>query len=1127
MAGRLSKTVKTGKSACPKLGRCRYTKGMPQFAISLLGGFRVQRDGQPIARFHTEKTRALFAYLALHPDTPHSRPFLAGLLWPESPEKRAAHSLRQSLSFLRKIFGSAPAAPDAPLDISRQSVTFRPGPTCTVDALALEEALAQPAPESLPPVPGELLAGLFLPDAPEFELWLLQRRESLRSQLLAAQENLADRLLAQGNFSTAQRVLTQTLALEPWHEAAHRGLMRAFALQGNRSAALAQFERCRQVLAEELGAEPLPATHQLYRQIQQNDPRLLPAPPRLPQASPQPPFAGRAQEHAQLAQLLARLRGPAPVHLALLRGDPGVGKTRLAEEFLRFAASQGAAVLAGRCYEFSETVAYQPLVTALTSAQKKLAELAELADIWRGELARLLPQLATIEPAIPPADGSGPAARQRLFQAVFHGLQALGSPSQPLVVFLDDLQWADSASLDLLHYLLRQTGPTPVLFLGTFRPGEVPPAHPLTNLRRSLSRDKLSAQIHLDPLSADALRAIADRLFGPAGAQAIARHLQQESEGNPFVLSELLAAWHENGYLRPPGAEDSPWQLAADALAQPTALSASVQDMILQRVERLPPAGQEALRLAAVIGRTFAPPLLQASSAQPPQDHLPQWLAQRLIRPAPDGDGYDFAHDKIREVLYRQLDPPRRKALHGQIAAGLLGLHPGRPDAVAPALAHHFFHSAQPQKALPFLLLAGQQAERMLAFEQAAQLCAQALSLKSGDIAQRFQLLALRQRAFQFLGRSQEEGADAAEMLRLAEAEGTPAQQATAYERLALFQARQGQVAAARAAIARAVALARQSGDALVQVKTLVPMAMLIRDAPDGIEQALDLLDYALAQARESGDLRGEAMALGHQAIVFEEQGRYAAALAHFQQSLALLRRAEDFANQANCLFSLAGTLREMGRLDPADAALAEALALCQEWELPSLQVPILIGQGRVALYRQDADPARARFQQALALAQEFGRRALEGQAELGLGQAARLADAPGTALAHLHRALALFADGEERMRVLALAEAALAELAQGRPEQADELSAQALAALQADSRTFVNAQAVYFSRYRVLYAAGDAAGAAGALAQARSVLHAHSSEMSPQDRQNFLQNVPVNRAIVQAGDAQAGDAQG
>lgn len=112
-------------------------------------------------------------------------------------------------------------------------------------------------------------------------------------------------------------------------------------------------------------------------------------------------------------------------------------------------------------------------------------------------------------------------------------------------------------------------------------------------------------------------------------------------------------------------------------------------------------------------------------------------------------------------------------------------------------------------------------------------------------------------------------------------------------------------------------------------------------------------------------------------------------------------------------------------------------------------------------------------------------------------------------------------------MRVLALAEAALAELAQGRPEQADELSAQALAALQADSRTFVNAQAVYFSRYRVLYAAGDAAGAAGALAQARSVLHAHSSEMSPQDRQNFLQNVPVNRAIVQAGDAQAGDAQG
>jgi predicted ATPase len=279
------------------------------------------------------------------------------------------------------------------------------------------------------------------------------------------------------------------------------------------------------------------------------------------------------------------------------------------EEFARFAASQGAVILAGRCFEFGENVAYQSIVEALRSAPDRAAALAPL---WFAELSRLLPELNESQPALPqPPPASDETARQRLFEAVLRWLDALTGGRRPVIVFLDDLHWADAASLDLLHYLVRNAIGRSALFVGTHRPEETPGDHPLTHLRRGLSRDRLVQSLPLKPLTPEAMQTIADGLIEGGAAQELARYLQRESEGNPFVMTEALNALYESGALLP--AAEGKWRLTADRPAPEAALTASLRDTILRRVERLTEPARRALQLASVIGRNFDAALLRAA----------------------------------------------------------------------------------------------------------------------------------------------------------------------------------------------------------------------------------------------------------------------------------------------------------------------------------------------------------------------------------------------------------------------------------------------------------------------------------------------------------------------------------
>jgi DNA-binding SARP family transcriptional activator/predicted ATPase len=319
---------------------------MPLLKLSLLGSFQAVLDGQPITQFKGDKVRALLAYLAAEADRPHERSSLVSLFWPNMPEGRALRNLSQTLIRLRDAIHDEQAHPPFLL-VTRHEVRWNTQADQELDATEFERLLKAGREETgsdaesalakgMALYRGDFLRGFGLSDCPDFEDWLLLKREQYHHLALEALQKLADARLAAGDYAQARGYAHQQIGLEPWREIAHRQLMRALALGGHRSEALAQYETCQRTLAQELGIEPEAETVTLYEQIRSgklDTVTVAPASSHLVTSSPQhnlpaqlTPFIGREEELAQLDSLL---RDPER-RLITLIGLGGVGKTRLA-----------------------------------------------------------------------------------------------------------------------------------------------------------------------------------------------------------------------------------------------------------------------------------------------------------------------------------------------------------------------------------------------------------------------------------------------------------------------------------------------------------------------------------------------------------------------------------------------------------------------------------------------------------------------------------------------------------------------------------------------------------------------------------------------------------------------------
>lgn len=321
---------------------------MPRLSLSLLGAFRLARDEEPLIGFESDKVRALLAYLAVEAEQPHRREWLVGLLWPDRSERCARQDLSQALFNLRQVLGDRQARPPLLL-VTPQTIQFNQAGSQTVDTalfsglitacakhphrrLAGCETCLEQLHRATTLYQGDFLEGFSLKDSSPFEEWSLLKREQFRRLLVDALRQLSHSYEQRGEYETGLPYARRWVALEPWQESAYRHLMRLLAGCGQRNAALAQYEVCRQVLAEELGVEPEEKTLSLYQRLRDEavPPPVRPGPPHnLP--LPLTPFVGRK---AELARIKEQLQQPA-CRLLTLVGPGGAGKTRLALEAAR------------------------------------------------------------------------------------------------------------------------------------------------------------------------------------------------------------------------------------------------------------------------------------------------------------------------------------------------------------------------------------------------------------------------------------------------------------------------------------------------------------------------------------------------------------------------------------------------------------------------------------------------------------------------------------------------------------------------------------------------------------------------------------------------------------------------
>ena len=441
-------------------------------------------------------------------------------------------------------------------------------------------------------------------------------------------------------------------------------------------------------------------------------------------------FVGRIAE-------LAAARGACDEALAgrsrlvLVVGEPGVGKTRLVEEVAAYAALRGAQVCWGHCYEGEVGVAYLPFVEAFRSYVRSRTDEQLGAELGTGgpEVATLVSELRQRFPDLPPSPPlEGDAERLRLFDGIATFL-AHSSRTDPMVLVLDDLHWADKPSLLLLQYLARNLRNERVLIIGTYRDVDLDRQHPLADAVAALRRERLYERVLLRGMSRDDVKALIEAIGEQEIPDAFADTIFGATEGNPFFVAEVLRHLTESGALR---LVDGLWVGTPESIE--ANLPEGVREVIGRRLSRLSEECNRMLTVAAAMPGGFVPDLVAAVTGDGDDavlDLLDDALDAQIVRERPTLAGaYEFTHALIRQTLYGELSTPRRVRLHRQIGEALEARHGTLVEAFLPELAYHWFQAAPgggADKAVEYSTRAGDRARDQAAHEEAARYYDQAL----------------------------------------------------------------------------------------------------------------------------------------------------------------------------------------------------------------------------------------------------------------------------------------------------------------------------------------------------------------------------------------------------------------
>ncbi len=708
--------------------------------LKFLGPPEISLRGQPV-KFATRKALALFIYLVVERGA-HPREKLQAIFWAESDTVRAQSSLRSCLARIK----SALPGLEEPLWIESDRIEFnhtlassldldpisnlppiRPAERTGQDDLAQMQFAVDAA-------RGPFLESFSLPDSNEFSQWVSVQRNFWRVRLNLVYADLSNLQLEERNIQAAIHTVNRWLVMDKFNELAQRRLMRLHFLNGDRTSALQAYESCRDLLDTELGVEPSPRTEELIENIRAGSiPSLLDAGSHDDEEGHlQIPFVGRAREYQALLQAFRKTAGGEP-QVVILSGESGIGKTRLSAEFLKAAVADGADVLRGRSFETSQLLPYQPIVDALRERlEREHAPEDLLDDVWLVELSRILPELRERYPDLGEATGDDAYARSRLFEAIARLGNSLSTRS-PIVLLVDDIQWADQGTLDMLSYLVRNwhAARLPILLLVLVRSENIPSAAAASTWMDRLAREAPVNHIRLAPIEENDVLSIVESLAGdnPRGVPELAGWLVAESNGQPFFLVETLATLEDYGALVwVDGGLDADATLANLRSIEAPAMAASIQDVILARLQWLSTPAAALLAAAAVIGRPCTFESLDAVSGESEQANLgavDELLDAGLLsedrhatRP------YFIAHDQIRDVVYANLSLARQRVFHRRTLAYL-----ARGQVPATEKAYHALAAKEWQAAFEHSMAAGDEAMRLFEISTALNHYGAALAL--------------------------------------------------------------------------------------------------------------------------------------------------------------------------------------------------------------------------------------------------------------------------------------------------------------------------------------------------------------------------------------------------------------
>ena len=571
------------------------------------------------------------------------------------------------------------------------------------------------------------LAGFSIRHAPQFDEWVAATRRDLLQRYEHALGTMAREAMGQWRWRDAVDLADRWLNCDPLSDEAARLAVEARYLSGDRGAALARFNEYRATLMRETGCEPSRSLFNLVRRVEADAAPISARPISDEWYARAPSFEasliGREAEWASLEKAWKTVQKGAG-RIELIEGEAGVGKSRLAEEFLRRVIAEGGTVLRGRGYDVRPGIPFEPLVEILRDALGAPG-LAGAAPEWLTEVTRLLPELRQRFPALPelgaPADS---AEGWRLFEGVAQLVLALAA-ERPMVISLDDLQWCDNDTCDLLRFLIRRSEAAAVLWLGTLCLGELERDAASARLCRVLRAKPHAAVISLGPLTEEGLwRMIREmgHVSTPTGARRFASRIFGVTGGNPFYVIELLKTMFAQGLLSI-DEESGEWTASPGAMAHGRELpvSQTVHDVIAERIERLPEELGEVLITIAVAGAGCRPEVLShvhgisRLHAAAVGDAL---VDRRLV--VEDGGVYRCAHPVIAHVVRGGLTTSRRCEVHRTLA---LALEPAmaRQDArdAAREIAHHADRGGEPALAHRFALVASDGAIERYAFAEA------------------------------------------------------------------------------------------------------------------------------------------------------------------------------------------------------------------------------------------------------------------------------------------------------------------------------------------------------------------------------------------------------------------------